>query len=68
MHKPKQLTIENFNAELSMITENYLPSLTRDNLIVLINEHNNLVEVVNILVERASIEAEPRKLFVFEDE
>ncbi len=55
MKKPKELTSWDFS-DTEMVPEGYdmtsIPKLTQDNFRTLIGEHNNLVEVVNMLCEK----------------
>jgi len=62
MKKPEELTSWDFGDTIQ-VPDGYdlktIPDLTRNNLQTLIDEHNNLVEVVNMLCDKRDI--------VFED-
>ena len=58
MKQPKELTAWDFRDTIDA-ADGYdtrsIPDLTRDNFQTLIDEHNNLVEVVNMLLDTANI-------------
>lgn len=59
MQKPKHLTDWDF-PDTIQVRDGYdmtsIPDLTRENMNFLIEEHNNLVAVVNMLCERFNVE------------
>jgi len=57
--KPEYLTDWNFSDTVTIpdgYNLNNVPDMTRDNFNTLIEEHNNLVTVVNLLCEKAGVE------------
>ena len=58
MKQPKELTDWDFSDTIQ-VPDGYdmasIPDLTRDNFNRLVDEHNNLVEVVNMLCEKHGI-------------
>jgi hypothetical protein len=58
MKEPKELNSWDFS-DKDYIPDGYdmntIPALTRDNFNILIEEHNNLVEVVNMICDKTGI-------------
>ena len=58
MKKPKELTSWDFGDTIQIPDGCYsksIPDITRDNFQTLIDEHNNLVQVVNMLLDEHEI-------------
>jgi len=58
MKQPRELTAWDFS-DTEMIPDGYdmttIPKLTQDNFQLLIDKHNNLVEIINLLCEKLEI-------------
>ena len=64
MNRPKELTDWDFPNTIQVPDGYYMteiPDLTRANMNFLIDEHNKLVEVINVLCEKLNIEFDDDK-------